>query len=525
KTATCCSRIRRRRGQADDGSTEKRIRRHVVLIPYRPRWRHDADVELLPQVLPVQQLRPEVPHPHIVERKHDRRPGLREHLDRVSAHRFVLPYGEKRVAVQVIGLDARLGVLEDDLHIIPVRHVDDIRRSDHRCVWLGRLVPDDLVPEFAPGNAKVLGELERRRGAHVRHTVEPVPALPVDAARGVYELDGPGDFDGAVVVGPLRVGPCGAGGEVPPEGPPLVETPRPAGRCRRNFLRRRCGRRSRVPDDGSGGEEILGKARRRHHIVVSRGPVHVERVIIILHGVRSVHLYELHGVILNPEVQGGFGPDIADSEPVRLSGLDGEQRGVVAAGCSVPAAVAVNEDTSRTAEGEAGVEAARERLVGLGLPVANEDGEVVGRRGEGDGDEEAAVDPEAAEAPRGLLRADRGEVEEAADLVLHLEVVSEVPAGRDGAVRPGHAVLPRVLPLLDAIPTHEEWLVEKIVHIHNNVIVGGRVDVRAGELAVDEDGLLGKSQRRDRAVRDVPREVEIRVLAVHGRPPADETQE
>lgn len=95
-------------------------------------------------------------------------------------------------------------------------------------------------------------------------------------------------------------------------------------------------------------------------------------------------------------------------------------------------------------------------LVGLGVPVADEKGVVVGGGIERNGDVHAAVDAEAAEGTGCLLHADGRKVVVAANLVLYLEVVGEVGTGRDGAVCSGHPILPGVLPLLNAIPVHRE---------------------------------------------------------------------
>ena len=64
----------------------------------------------------------------------------------------------------------------------------------------------------------------------------------------------------------------------------------------------------------------------------------------------------------------------------------------------------------------------------LVVPVADEDGDVAVRAAEGHGDDVAVVDDDAAEAAGGALQAGGGEVEEAADLVLDLELVRPVPA-------------------------------------------------------------------------------------------------
>jgi hypothetical protein len=86
------------------------------------------------------------------------------------------------------------------------------------------------------------------------------------------------------------------------------------------------------------------------------------------------------------------------------------------------------------------------------VPVAEEEREVARRRRVRDRDGGALVDVEGAEAAGGAVHGERGEVGEGADLVLALELVGVVGARRDGAVGARHAVLPRVLPLLDAVP-------------------------------------------------------------------------
>ena len=51
-----------------------------VLVAPRVRRRVYPQVELLAQVLPAPALRPNVPHPHVVQRDEDRRPPSRIHL-------------------------------------------------------------------------------------------------------------------------------------------------------------------------------------------------------------------------------------------------------------------------------------------------------------------------------------------------------------------------------------------------------------------------------------------------------------
>ncbi|KAG6527554.1 hypothetical protein ZIOFF_009665 [Zingiber officinale] len=78
----------------------------------------------------------------------------------------------------------------------------------------------------------------------------------------------------------------------------------------------------------------------------------------------------------------------------------------------------------------------------LGVPVAEEDGVVVSRGLEGNRDEEAAVNPQPAEAAGRLVHPQRREVEEAANLVLHLEMVCKVGPWQDRAVGSRHFIKP-----------------------------------------------------------------------------------
>lgn len=90
------------------------------------------------------------------------------------------------------------------------------------------------------------------------------------------------------------------------------------------------------------------------------------------------------------------------------------------------------------------------------VPISDEDGDVAGGIGEGDRDSRAAEDPDAAETAGGLMEIKRREVEEASDLVLHLENVGEVPPRRDWACRSVHTIFVRVPPLLNATPAFYE---------------------------------------------------------------------
>lgn len=77
-----------------------------------------------------------------------------------------------------------------------------------------------------------------------------------------------------------------------------------------------------------------------------------------------------------------------------------------------------------------------------GVPVADEHSVLVGRRGERDRDQGAAVYANCAEAAAGFVECQRREVEEAAYLVLSLHMVSEILAWRDWAIGAGHTILP-----------------------------------------------------------------------------------
>lgn len=66
--------VGRRDGQVKDIAAERGGVRVIHLIPLGSGRRGDADVQLLAEVAPLPDLRPQVPHPGIVERQHDGRP-------------------------------------------------------------------------------------------------------------------------------------------------------------------------------------------------------------------------------------------------------------------------------------------------------------------------------------------------------------------------------------------------------------------------------------------------------------------
>ena len=67
--------------------------------------------------------------------------------------------------------------------------------------------------------------------------------------------------------------------------------------------------------------------------------------------------------------------------------------------------------------------------------------------------------------------------------------------------------------MLDTMPCEQEGLVEVVEDIDDNIVVAGGVDFRAGELAIDQDTLLGNTHRGNGTICHFPCVVNIRVLA------------
>ncbi|BAS99835.1 Os07g0119475 [Oryza sativa Japonica Group] len=354
----------------------------------------------------------------------------------------------------------------------------------------------DAVPADDIGDVVVVHELERRVGDDERHAVDGVPALPGEHRRGVGEHQRPRRRDGAVVERPLRVGPRRARRQVPPERPRLVHRPL-------RLLRRR--RRERAGRPGHGAAVVQrprrhqrrrarAEPRGRHDGVVLRRLVErdeerhrladmdVERVVHVLHRVRPLHLHQPQRVPLDPDIDGRLHPDIGHPEQVRPPLVADERR---------RRRHAIDEQRvgRRERATAAGVERLPQLLMPGLVPVADEEREVAGGRRVRDGDGRALVDVERAEAAGGAVHGDGGEVDEGADLVLGLELVGVVGARGDWAVGAQHAVLPRVLALLDAIPCQEERLVQVVEHVHDDVVVRHAVDSRPRKLAIDQDAL------------------------------------
>ena len=98
----------------------------------------------------------------------------------------------------------------------------------------------------------------------------------------------------------------------------------------------------------------------------------------------------------------------------------------------------------------------------LAVPVTNEYSVVILRVGIWDGNEQPAVHAEAAKATSCTMHGSCGIVDVAPNLVLNLEVICVVRARGNGAHGSQHSILPRVLPMLDAMPRCQINQVENI---------------------------------------------------------------
>ena len=78
----------------------------------------------------------------------------------------------------------------------------------------------------------------------------------------------------------------------------------------------------------------------------------------------------------------------------------------------------------------------------LGVPISNEQGDVTVGLVKGDRNDSTVVHSDRSVPARSPLESERREVEEAANLVLELELIGPIPAGRDRAVGACDAVLP-----------------------------------------------------------------------------------
>lgn len=86
-------------------------------------------------------------------------------------------------------------------------------------------------------------------------------------------------------------------------------------------------------------------------------------------------------------------------------------------------------------------------------PVADEQGEITSRGWKRDGNPWPLIDVDGAIASGRPVKDRGGEEREGTDLVLGLEVIGEVGVRRDRTVGTENPILPRILPLLDPIPS------------------------------------------------------------------------
>lgn len=151
-------------------------------------------------------------------------------------------------------------------------------------------------------------------------------------------------------------------------------------------------------------------------------------------------------------------------------------------------------------------------------------------------DDRPVVDGESSVPSCCALEEDGGEVEEAPDLVLDLELISPIPPSWDRTVRTANSILPTIFPLLHAIPNNstqnlyqiyrnelqllsletlpqhffqtirtnaskflpgnEKRLVEAIEHVHRHVPVGRHIEDGSRKLSVDRYHLPSATRRR-----------------------------
>ncbi|KAL0418090.1 UNVERIFIED_CONTAM: hypothetical protein Sradi_1222500 [Sesamum radiatum] len=154
-------------------------------------------------------------------------------------------------------------------------------------------------------------------------------------------------------------------------------------------------------------------------------------------------------------------------------------------------------------------------LVALVVPIPKKNRILFGGIVKGNGDKGSAVDLEHTNTTRGPVESGGREVKVGSNLVLDLEAIGVVLSREDGAHSAGSAILPRILPLLDARPSEEERLVELVEDIDDDVVVRGTVDRWARELTIDKNALLGDAKRCNGAIRDLPFELESRVPCKH----------
>ena len=58
----------------------------------------------------------------------------------------------------------------------------------------------------------------------------------------------------------------------------------------------------------------------------------------------------------------------------------------------------------------------------------------------------------------------------------------------------------------------EKRLIKMIIHIKNNVVIGGSVEIRTGKLSIDKNNLLRNSEGRKGSISNLPFEEKVRIL-------------
>ena len=87
-----------------------------------------------------------------------------------------------------------------------------------------------------------------------------------------------------------------------------------------------------------------------------------------------------------------------------------------------------------------------------GVPISNEEGEIISRVREWDRNSGSAKDFDGTKATSSFMEIKRWEIEEASNLIFDLKGVSEVLSRRDGTCGAIDSILVRVSPLLNTIP-------------------------------------------------------------------------
>nr|GMD68801.1 hypothetical protein ACMD2_04951 [Ipomoea batatas] len=360
-------------------------------------------------------------------------------------------------------MDCLLVVLEDDLDEVAeggVLHVGGNGNLAGIACWFVR---HKVVLEHLVGHFEVFDELEWGVGVLVGHAVDCVSELASLLALGVNQLQCAGNTFGVIR---WRWGQFSCSGAFAVS----------------------------IADESHGGELLLEEPASGYQVVIlwiligcdqnreALSGMEIKGIVIILHGMRALHFHQNHIMTLEPEINGGPHPHIANPEPVGLPSLKGRKWLHLVSNLAV---LGVDHQPVRPGNGVAVVKGFLEVLVALVVPVAEEDIELIRGPIEGDGDEFTAVDSEGAVSAGRAVEVGAGEVEVGADLILHLIMIGIVCTGHDGTHGSRHPILPGILPLLNTVPMEQQRLIQFIKHINNNVVVGCAVDRGARQFTVD----------------------------------------